>query len=479
MPVGTTGWAEVTFDIKGIRKVQAQTWRGAVLGDSSTGQAEKTQEERSQQYSHVLPTAGGFLVAASDGQNLEGSKEAANYLYEHRRRIKKISAASTAKTSVGRSEPKPWSGEGLGKDMVRYRSVMVRGVVDNYPQAQLIMVGMVMEMPRGKGPLSKSGQASFGIVASVYASPTISKNSPYAVLLRLDEQGSMVVPAQGHVVRLDQRTCLNGRVMGVNICNERHEKMVALDGDTLLRIVVDKHAEDITRGAPAASVSGTRKRQSVVRFGDETPPKPPKLLSGSGKKRVSPNNKSLVVQADGAAPNAYVAFRRLETVKLESETAGMDFNEKSRFFAGAWAKLTRSEKEAYKTVPWTSPTRPKKSPRGSSSTAITTAVREAVGGALGSAVDSAVSSAFVSQSTSYTQQTAPMDYETAQATIVKHKKTEMEAAFEIRKYKMMQEYKYKMWEKQLQSKLDSFDGPDADLGMDMEEGDEEIADLLR
>jgi hypothetical protein len=101
--------------------------------------------------------------------------------------------------------------------------------------------------------------------------------------------------------------------------------------------------------------------------------------------------------------------------------------------------------------------------------------------AVSTAVSSAVSSAFAAQSATHAQHAqhaAPLDYGAAQATIVQHKQTEMRAAFEVEKSKLLNQYKIKMMKKQLQHKLDSFAGSDVDLD-GMEEEDEEFASLLR
>jgi hypothetical protein len=163
----------------------------------------------------------------------------------------------------------------------------------------------------------------------------------------------------------------------------------------------------------------------------------------------------------------------------------MTFSDLSKFWGSEWSKLSQSEKTDYKNMPSTSSKPSRRVSRGAAKQARTVAVRDAVDSAVGSAMDTAVatgvstavSSAFAAQSTDHTQHAAPMDYETAHATIVKHKQTEMKADFEEPKTELFNEYKIKMMKKQLQHQLDNLAGADVDLD-GMEVNDEEFANLL-
>jgi hypothetical protein len=331
--------------------------------------------------------------------------------------------------------------------MATYHAVMVEGGTDEYPESQLIFKGVVVEMPRGKGTSVGPTEASFGIVATVYSSPSIAKNNPHAVLLRLDNKGVVMEPAQWDVLRLEQRTCLYGRVMRLNVSDERHGMAVAVLGeDTLAQIVAEKHTGDIKRAAPA-TVGDKRTRKQATWFMDETTPttreKTPKV-SRKGK-GISPDTKGAPVSVSG--DNAFANFRRVEAPEREEETKAMDFTDRAKYWGAEWRKLSPTEKAEYKNVPLTATKPSRRATRTAAKQQLTLAVHDAVGSAVGSAMDtavstavsSAVSSAFAAQSATHAQHAqhaAPMDYGAAQATIVQHKQTELRAAFEVEKSKL-------------------------------------------
>jgi hypothetical protein len=157
---------------------------------------------------------------------------------------------------------------------------------------------------------------------------------PHAVLLRLDNKGDVMEPAQWDVLRLEQRTCLNGRVMGLNVSDGRHGMAVAVLGeDTLAQIVAEKHTGDITRAAPAQTVGDKRTRKQATWFRDdvETTSKREKTPKVSKKgKGISPNTKGSPVSVSG--DNAYTNFRRVEAPEREEETKALDFTERSKYW---------------------------------------------------------------------------------------------------------------------------------------------------
>jgi hypothetical protein len=134
--------------------------------------------------------------------------------------------------------------------------------------------------------------------------------------------------AQWDVLRLEQRTCLNGRVMGLNVSDERHGMAVAVLGeDTLAQIVAEKHTGDITRAAPA-TVGDKRTRKQATWFMDETTPKREKTPKVSRKdKGISPDTKGAPVSV--SVDNAFTNFRRVEAPEREEETKALDFTERS------------------------------------------------------------------------------------------------------------------------------------------------------
>jgi hypothetical protein len=146
----------------------------------------------------------------------------------------------------------------------------------------------------------------------VYASATISKNNSYAVLLRLDDKGDVIEPADWDVMQLEQRTCLGGRVMGLNVSNKRHKMAADVLGKIpLAQIVAEKHAGDITRGEPAPAVEEKRKRKQITRFEVEMTPKREKVRSSSRKgQRISPAPK-----VSPASSNGFINFRREELTR--------------------------------------------------------------------------------------------------------------------------------------------------------------------